>query len=296
MDHVLVQTHGSVHSLSQTTMTGSVSSILRRAQYILPLTRTKTNAVPRPNERPTPLCSCRLYIRTLLETALQYLHHHFTRFKISRFGFGLLISLYSLTRNWTHYRLYNHLLPLFCNMTSQGAWYHLRISSFSLGQPRHNKILIISIESGYRQKLNNELQRIGDLPNLRYEFATVGPLHQATWTATATSTSQSKETPGYTLKPLSSLGFRLWNRSWKYKSRRERSCSRSRLQETTRTTITNTDEQIWRDGGWHPMRHPASFAILCRIPPRPATQSFLRYSLIITYITSSLCNSSLIRM
>ena len=77
-------------------------------------------------------------------------------------------------------------------MTSQGVWYHMANIAFDRGQPRHNKILILSIESGYRQKLNNELQRIGDLPNLRYEFATVGPLHQATWTATATSMSQSK--------------------------------------------------------------------------------------------------------
>ena len=68
-----------------------------------------------------------------------------------------------------------------------------RIAPFGLRQSRDIKkfpILIPFIESGYRQKLNNELQRIGDLPNLRYEFATVGPLHQATWTATATSTLQ----------------------------------------------------------------------------------------------------------
>jgi hypothetical protein len=42
-------------------------------------------------------------------------------------------------------------------------------------------------EPYYRQRLNNELQRIGDLVNLRYEFATIGPLHEATWRATAKS-------------------------------------------------------------------------------------------------------------
>lgn len=42
-------------------------------------------------------------------------------------------------------------------------------------------------EPDYRQRLNNELQRIGDLVNLRYEFATIGPLHEATWRATARS-------------------------------------------------------------------------------------------------------------
>lgn len=42
-------------------------------------------------------------------------------------------------------------------------------------------------EPDYRQKLNNELQRIGDLVNLRYEFTTIGRLHEATWRATARS-------------------------------------------------------------------------------------------------------------
>ena len=42
-------------------------------------------------------------------------------------------------------------------------------------------------EPYYRQRLNNELQRIGDLVNLRYEFATIGALHEATWRATAKS-------------------------------------------------------------------------------------------------------------
>jgi hypothetical protein len=39
----------------------------------------------------------------------------------------------------------------------------------------------------YRQRLNNELQRIGDLVNMRYEFTTIGPLHEATWRATVRS-------------------------------------------------------------------------------------------------------------
>lgn len=172
-------------------------SPVRRAQYILLLLCIKTNAVLRPNERPTPLCSCKLYIRALLAAALQHLHLHlFTQFKSSHFGFGLLISLYSLTLNWTQYLLYNHLLSLFHNMSSQGVWYIFDLSVEFRPLVSVNlvatTILILSVESGYRQKLNNELQRIGDLPNLRYEFATVGPLHQATWTATATSTSQSK--------------------------------------------------------------------------------------------------------
>ena len=53
----------------------------------------------------------------------------------------------------------------------------------------HTPFNMLVHEPDYREALHNELQRIDNLVNLWYEFDAIGPLHEATWTATARSKS-----------------------------------------------------------------------------------------------------------